>query len=415
MSAPSSVSSLALPRRLLLWWSPLLLAITHVGIAAENNSKAAAMPAVAQTTTISEAQLNQVSLPFETIRKLGISSSKVTAASVQPYQSYPAEVSVPPAALAAYSTPVSGTVQPAPGLHIGSKVQAGQRLFTITPIVTPETRLNLMTSLADVSGQQQAAEKQLAAHTLTLNRTSQLQAERVGSQKAVDEAQANVVLAQANLHAIQQKRHLLQQAVEQGATGTYYVTAAGPGLLSNLYFSPGQLLVAGARLADVVDQQTLWVTVSLPHAHLSRLNLAADAWLDQQPGDSLAAYSLAAYSLKPVASMPEGDLLSGTRKLVYAVQAQGNIVPMQRLTVQLPLRHNARPRLSLPCSATIVDIYGNTWVYVQQQATQFTRQPVFISLSTAQGCVLSDQRLAGKTVVTQGAQELFAIETGYTH
>jgi membrane fusion protein, heavy metal efflux system len=410
MSAPSSVSSLALPRSLLLWWSPLLLAITLPGIAAENNTKAPAMPAVARTTTISETQLNQVNLPFETISKLGISSSKVTAASVQPYQSYPAEVSVPPAALAAYSTPVSGTVQPAPGLHIGSKVQAGQRLFTITPIVSPETRLNLMTSLADASGQQQAAEKQLAAHTLTLNRSSQLQAERVGSQKAVDEAQANVALAQASLHAIQQKRHLLQQAVEQGATGTYYVTAAGPGLLSNLYFTPGQLLVAGARLADVVDQQTLWVTVSLPHAHLSRLNLAADAWLDQQPGDSLAAYSL-----KPVASMPEGDMLSGTRKLVYAVQAQGNIVPMQRLTVQLPLRHTARPRLSLPCSATIVDIYGNTWVYVQQQATQFTRQPVFISLSTAQGCVLSDQRLAGKTVVTQGAQELFAIETGYTH
>lgn len=410
MSTQPSVLSFALRRSLLLWWSPLLLAINHPGIAAENNSKAPATPAAVQTTTIAEAQLNQVSLPFETVKKLGISSSKVTAASVQPYQSYPAEVSVPPAALAAYSTPVSGTVQPAPGLHIGSKVQAGQRLFTITPIVSPETRLNLMTSLADASGQQQAAEKQLAAHTLTLNRSSQLQAERVGSQKAVDEAQANVALAQANLHAIQQKRHLLQQAVEQGATGSYYVTAAGPGLLGNLYFTPGQLLVAGARLADVVDQQTLWVTVSLPHAHLSRIDLTANAWLDQQPGDSQAAYSL-----KPVSSMPEGDMLSGTRKLVYAVQAKGDLAPMQRLTVQLPLRHTPRPRLSLPCAATIVDIYGNTWVYLQQQATRFTRQQVFISLSTAQGCVLADQRLAGKAVVTQGAQELFAIETGYTH
>jgi membrane fusion protein, heavy metal efflux system len=408
MSVKLSVSSYSLS--LLLLWSRAFLAITTPLMAAENKTTAPATPPVAQTTTIAEAQLNQVTLPFETIKKLGITTGKVTAANYQPYKSYPADASVAPSALATYSTPVSGTVQLASGLQIGSKVKAGQRLFTIVPIVSPETRLNLMTSLADATGLQQTAEKQLFANTLTLNRATQLQAERVGSQKAVDEAQANVALAQANLYAIQQKRHLLQQAVEQGATGTYHLTAAGPGILSNIYFTPGQLLFAGTRLADVVNQETLWVTVSVPHAHINTLNLGTDAWLAHQPGDTLMSYSL-----KPVSTMPEGDMLTGTRKLVYALQAKGDIVPMQRLTVQLPLRHTARPRISVPCSATIVDIYGNTWVYLQQEVTQFARQPVFITQSSPQGCVLSDQRLAGKAVVTHGAQELFAIETGYTH
>jgi membrane fusion protein, heavy metal efflux system len=385
-----------------LFCASLLLGNTHLATAAESAGKSSAAAA-----TISESQLNQVTISAESAKKLGITTSKVTLASRQPYKSYPADVSLSPASLAAYSTPFNGQVTLAQGLQIGSRVKAGQLLFTITPVVAPETRLNLLTSLADAEGQLQAAEKQLSAYQLTLNRSTQLQSQRVGSQKAVDDARANVAIAETSLRTAQQKRDLLKQAIEHGSTGNYSVTATSAGVVNNIYFAQGQLLASGAKLVDITNQDTLWITVLVPHEQISTLNLATDAWLPQQMGT--------AYTLKPVMTQPEGDLLTGTRKLVYALQAKGEIAPMQRLTVQLPLRQAAQPRMSVPCSATVVDIYGNTWVYLQQDTAQFSRQPVFVTQSIAHDCVLSDQRLAGKTVVTQGAQELFAIETGYTH
>lgn len=403
--APARPCSTKLLQRWLL--AALFLGSTHLFAAAENAAKTGTAP-----PAIAEMQLNQVTLSFEAIKKLGITTSKVTLANRQPYKSYPAEVGLPPSGLTTYTTPMSGyilTSQPQ-SLQIGTKVKTGQRLFSIIPIVTPETRLSLITSLADAEGQLQTAEKQIAAHKLTLNRTTQLQTQHVGSQKAVDEAQANVAIADTNLNAILQKRDLLKQAVEQGSTGSYPVIAASSGIISNVYFTPGQLLVAGTKLVDIVNQEALWVTVAVPHEQLNTLNLRAEAWLSQA-----SASNLAGYALIPVPTAPEGDALTGTRKLVYILKAKGDIAPMQRLTVQLPLRDATRPHMSVPCSATVVDIYGNTWVYLQLDATQFSRQPVFITQSGAHGCLLSDQRLAGKKVVTRGAQELFAIETGYTH
>jgi len=369
------------------------------------------MAETAKPAPVSESQLNQVSLPAEAIKKLGIMTMPVTANRQSTALSYPAQASLAPEALAAYSTPMSGYVISATStpLNVGSQVKAGQVLFTIHPVVTPEARLNLITSLADAEGQLQTAEKQLSANTLTLNRAKQLLQQHVGSQKAVDEAQANVAIADTNMRTARQKRALLKQAVEQGSAGAYHIKAASNGVISQMYFSTGQLMVAGARLVDIVQQDRLWVTAYVPHAQVGQLNLDAQAWLAGAAGVS------ADYALKPVASPPEGDALTGTRKLVYALQAKGDIAPMQRLTIQIPQRVAAQPRASVPCAATVVDIYGNTWLYLPLDETHFARQQVFITRSSEQACVLSDQRLLGKSVVTQGAQELFAVETGYTH
>jgi membrane fusion protein, heavy metal efflux system len=381
-----------------------LLSLIYPGqLMAADNSNKSTPPA-----PVSESQLNQVTLSNEAIKKLGLTTTLVMVARQTPALNFPAQAILAPEALAAYSTPMSGYVVPSPStpLHIGSQIKAGQILFTIHPVVTPEARLTLITSLADAEGQLQAAEKQLSAHTLTLGRAKQLWLQHVGSQRAVDDAQANVAIADTNVRTAKQKRELLKQAVEQGSAGSYPIKAAITGVVSNLYFSAGQLLVAGAKLVDIVQQDRLWVTAYVPHAQVAQLNLKADAVL---------AESNARAVLKPISSPQGSDALTGTRKLLYAMSSPGEVVPMQRLTVQIPQRGQAQTRASVPCSATLVDIYGNTWVYVQQDETHFARQLVFVTQSGKQGCLLSDQRLAGKAVVTQGTQELFAVETGYTH
>jgi len=364
-----------------------------------------------QQTTIAESQLNQVTLSAEAIKKLGLTTTQATVSRQTGTRNYPAQASLAPEAMAAYSTPMNGYVTFTPGKHlqVGSQVKVGQILLTINPVVTPETRLGLITSLADAEGQLQAADKQLSAHLLTLGRTRQLWQQHVGSQRAVDDAQANVAMAETSLRTATQKRDLLKQAVEQGSAGTYHIKAANDGIISNIYFSAGQLLVAGAKLVDIVQPGRLLVTAYVPYAQAGQLNLNAEAWLAGSAGVS------ADYALKPVVSPQEADPLTGTRKLLYTLQSQGDIVPMQRLTVQIPQRGQAQTRLSVPCSSTIVDMNGNTWLYVQQDETHFARQLVFVTQSGKQGCLLADQRLVGKAVVTQGAQELFAVETGYTH
>lgn len=360
--------------------------------------------------SVSEVQFNQVSLSHDEVKKLGLEVTRATPINALPAKPFPAQVGYAPQSLTSYSMPFTGYVvwaRNAP-LKLGASVKAGQTLFEMKPLLTPEVRLNLLTSFADTEGQLKSAQEQRDANLLALNRATQLFLQHVGSQKAVDESKANLAIAEASVNAISQKQQLLKKAIADGASGTYQIRAASRGVINQIHFTSGQLVVAGAKLIDIVDPSNILITAYIPYEQMSGLHLD-DAWI------SRLSTQIPEIQLTKVYMAQEADLLTGVLKVVYTSSKPGILSAMQKLTVTISQRRPQHTAFSIPCSSVVLDMYGSEWVYLREDATHFRRKHVFTSNRVGNVCVLEDHHLRGEEVVTQGSQELFAIETGYTH
>lgn len=363
---------------------------------------------ISATISANENQFNQVALSNTAIKKLGLEVKEIRLTKALSSKVFPAQIGYAPQALTHYTTPFSGYVDLNAKLHLGDQVKAGQTLFKIKPVVTPETRLSLLTNLSDTEGQLKSSHEQVAANRLVFNRAKQLWLQHVGSQKSVDDAQANLAIAETNLNTIKQKQALLKQAVADGASGVYEIKAAKEGVITLLNFTSGQLLGAGSQLLDIGSTNQLLVTVFVPQAQIKNLQLN-DAWIaDRDISDQ-------DIPLKTILLPLEADMQTGMRKVLYVASNMGSLAAMQKISVHILEREPARMALGLPCSAIVVDMYGGEWIYLKEDETHFRRERVFVSDNNSNSCVVNKPHLQGSVVVSHGAQELFALETGYTH
>lgn len=363
---------------------------------------------ISETISVNENQFNQVALSSNAIKKLGLDVQEIRLAKALSSKLYPAQIGYAPQALTHYITPFSGYVELNAKLHLGDQVKAGQTLFKIKPVVTPETRLSLLTNLSDTEGQLKSSHEQVEANRLVFNRARQLLLQHVGSQKNVDDAQANLAIAETNFNTIKQKQSLLKQAVADGASGVYEIKAAKEGVITHLNFTSGQLLGAGSQLMDIGSTNQLLVTVFVPQAQINNLQLN-DAWIADRD------ISNKEIPLKKILLPPEADLQTGLRKVIYAASHMGELAAMQKISVNILEREPTQMVLGLPCSAIVLDMYGGEWIYLKEDKTHFRRERVFVSDNTSHTCVVNKPHLQGRFVVSHGAQELFALETGYTH
>lgn len=102
-----------------------------------------------------------------------------------------------------------------------------------------------------------------------------------------------------------------------------------------------------------------------------------------------------------------------TRELRYSVPAaNGSLAAGQRLMVEVSLKGDEGPRLIVPFSALIYDIYGDTWVYTNPEPLHFLRVPVVVDYVDGEQVVLLDGPDPGTSVVTIGVAELHGADTG---
>ena len=102
-----------------------------------------------------------------------------------------------------------------------------------------------------------------------------------------------------------------------------------------------------------------------------------------------------------------------TRELHYSVPgANGSLAAGERLMVEVSLKGDEGPRLVVPFSALIYDIYGDTWIYSNPEPRHFLRVPVVVDYIDGDQVVLVDGPAAGTTVVTVGVAELHGTDTG---
>ncbi len=379
-----------------------------------------------------EVEIARITLTEAAQKRLGITLAPVTRERVTRRRVFGGEVMIPSGKSIIVSAPVAGLIAapdtgsiPLPGQHIA----ANDLVMLLIPLLSPErevptsverlqmanARATLISALTVAEGEVERSESELEGAQVALGRAQQLLADKAGSARDVDTAQAQVNMADSALHAAKHRTQQLQTLVgELASAGSrekampFVLTSPQSGTLRNVSVTRGQTVTAGTTLFEIVDTRSMWVRVPI------YVNLLPDISDDQEASvvglDGRAgAQPLAA---RPVAAPPTADPLSSTADLYFEVaNLDSSLRPGQRVGIELVLRGEDES-LVVPSKALLYDIYGDTWVYVKVGDHAFARARATIRYSNAGRSVLAAGPRAGSEVVVDGAAELFGTEFG---
>ncbi len=363
---------------------------------------------------VKEDELNTVTLTEEAEKRIGLTVAGVETKAVRRVRVYGGEVTIPVGRTILVAAPLGGTLKAPSGGEVkaGQSVKAGQHVFQLTPLLTPDGRATLSASLADTEGQVNNAKTQVELTRIALDRAKRVLKDGAGSQRQVDEADAAYNLATKTLDAATARQAILKKVVgdaESGTAAPMPIDAPTDGILRTVSALAGQTVPSGAALFEVVDLSTAWVRVALPVNDLDAIDRAEPALV----GKLSALLGTRLTPAKPVSAPPSANPLAATVDVFYEMpNADGKLTPGQRLGVTIPLA-DARESLTVPWSAVVFDIHGGTWVYEQVGPRKYARRRVVVGYTVGADAVLASGPPAGIKVVTAGVQELFGAETGF--
>lgn len=364
---------------------------------------------------LKEELINTITLTADAEERLALKTAPVVRQKMRRTRTYGGEVTIPVGQNLIVSAPLGGTLR-ATGFGIpqaGQTVKQGQAMFELLALLTPEGRANLATSKVDADGQVKNAETQLDAATIALNRAKQLYKDEAGSKRQVEEAQAQVDLAQKSLEAVTARRDLLKKVigeVDKGTAAPIIIDAPVTGTLRNIHVRARQNIPAGAPLFEVFNSARVWVRVPVYVGDLHDLDVAAAATI--LPLNSTTGTT--GLSAQPVLAPPSANAIAGTVDLFYDLDNAGNKYgPAHRVAATLQL-NDAAESLTIPWSAVVHDIHGGTWVYERTADRTYVRRRVTVKFVKDTTAVLATGPAAGTAIVTVGAAELFGTETGFS-
>ena len=363
---------------------------------------------------VKEDDLGSISLTSEAEHRIGLSVTPIVRKKVGRVRTYGGEITIPAGRAILVAAPLAGTLKPlASGpVTAGQSVKAGDAVFELSPMLTPDGRATLSAAFADAEGQVNNARTQLELSRVALDRAKRVLGDGAGSQRQVDEADAANRLATKTLDAALAREAVLNRALGQAETGTAAtVSIESPenGVIRSLSAMPGQTVPVGAALFEVVDLETVWVRVALPVGDLDRIDRAQVARvgsLSGSPGNTVRPAI-------PVAAPPSANAIAATVDLFYSLQnADGKFFPGQRVGVTIPLA-DAADSLTVPWSAIVFDIHGGTWVYEQTAPHRYVRRRVVVAYSLGTDAILASGPPDNTSVVATGVQQIFGAETGF--
>lgn len=364
---------------------------------------------------VKEDQLNTITLSAEAVARLDLKTGLIERRPMPQSRFYGGEVVIPAGRTALVSAPISGVLRAAPGglPAPGQTIDQGRVVFELLPLLTPEGRANLIALKNDAETLAQTTQTQMQAAQIALARAKRVLAGEAGSQRAVDEAQAQYDLAQKSNEMAIARRDLLEKIageVASGSAGPIPIESPAGGMLRNLSAFPDQNVPAGAALFEVADLRHVWVRVPVYVGDLPEIDDQAPATVSDltaraSPGGKIAA---------PIPAPPSADAVAGTADMYYELDNSGaTFRPNQRVGVLLPLTTEA-DSLVVPWSAVIYDIFGGTWVYVETGERVYVRQRVIVRHVKGDVAILASGPPSRSKIVTAGAAELFGAETGFS-
>lgn len=395
--------------------------------AAKKESKVKEKPAKV-TSLPNEANLAEVELTPKAFERLGITTVEARKQDMSQVRRLGGEVTIPPGESAIVVAPITGTVQAPKDAVIpkpGSAVTKGQPVFQFLPLLSPERfvptpaeRAQIANAQASLISLQMAADgdvqqfvEQVTAAKIVLGRTEQLQRDRVGSERAVDDAKAQLAIADAGLKVARERKSVLDKLssdIEKGSVDPISFDSPIDGIVRNIPVTLGQTVATGNILFEVVNLESIWIRVPVYVGLLDELKLDEPAVIKFFGDDSQQSKFMA----QPVKAPPAADPMSSTADLFYSIDNKsGRFRPGERISATLTMSNNSEV-LVIPLNAILYDIYGNTWVYKKIDELKFLRTRVLVQRTTDEVAVLKSGLSEGDEVAVDGAAELFGTEFG---
>lgn len=332
-------------------WAAAVLGVAAAGCRPASKSAAPAGPPPAKVRT--ENDLTSITLTPEAERRLGIETAPIERKPVSRRRVLGGELLLPLG-------------------RMPEQTNSGPSIYSLFPAMTPLDLVRVAETQVAADGQIKAAQVELESARVTLSRAEILLANKAGAQRAVDDARAQVTLAETALATAKERRALL-----------------------------------GAPLFDVVNRAALWVRVPLYAGDLDRIDRTAPATVTVLGGGTNEA-RLA----RPVTVPFAGGGLGATVDLYYEMERAGTALQAgQKVSVGVPLQ-GAQDSLTAPAAAVLYDIHGGTWIYENSAPQSFTRRRVSVRAVQDGVAQLARGPKEGTRVVTAGAAELFGTEFG---
>lgn len=395
-----------------------LLASICCVFATQNAFAAGEQPAASKAklatvaSPIKENSLNTVVLEPEAVKRLGVTTAKVANQAMARSRVYSGEIVVPGDRALTIQAPFTGTVAAATAGRMprpGDRVKKGQPILELLPMLTPEAKTNLEVNLTDMQGQISNAETQQHIAEIALHRAQQLFDDKAGSKRNVQEAQAAYDQASDTLKALRQRQQLVTRALGNAGAGKTLLTAPADGVLTVLNVQAGQVVPGATVLFTVANQSTVWIRTAIPVGDLGQILGHDNATIQ-----NFSNQKSPRFTAHPIIAPPSAVLNTMTVDVYHELNnVTAGFVPGQRVSVELQLRGQNRVD-TVPWRSVIFDIYGNTWVYEQTAANTYSRKRVLLDHVSGDWAALQHGPAVGKDIVDNGAQELFALEVGYT-
>lgn len=364
-----------------------------------------------------ELELASVVLQPESDERLGIAArlARVERRAVPSTRTLPGLLLAAPGGEAQLLAPLAGVVALVTSGELplpGAVVAEGEALLQLEPVLTPADRITLAASLADAEGQVARATVDVESAEVAFRRVEPLVAERALARRALEDARAVLDAARASLGAAVARRDTI--AASTGTVGGAPLRLRSPiqGVLRALLVAPGEVVPAGARVAEVVALSPLRVRVAVPRAEHDELDPTRPARVGPLEFHGTARAGVEARLVQH--PPPTVGLLPGSIDLLYELDnADLRLRPGERVAVELRRKDDERA-LVVPWSSVVQDALGGQWVYAATAPCTYVRTRVFVQRVEGELAVLDPSSALdeGARVVTAGAAELFGIEFG---
>lgn len=375
-----------------------------------------------------ETTLTTVKLSDQAAERLGIATVPVTRREVQKRRTYGGFVEASPPGKANLIAPASGTVvaigdSATQELTLGSAVERDEVVISIAPFSTNDdsplsatersqltiSQMTLTQGRLGIDERIASARIELSAAKTAFERASQLLADKVGSQRTVDESRAALEIANRRLSsAIAERDALGNGGTAEDLFAPVVLKAPISGRITNLLCVPGQIVSSGQPLADIVDFNLLWARVPVPRGELGSLLLDQSGYV--QPLN--AKTSDPGFDVEFRSDIPTADAAATTLDIYCDLPAGvESMRPGQRISVSIATQVSGS-HLVVPVEAVLYDIYGGSWVYHESSPNSFIRERIQILFTDEGEAILETGPDEGMLIVTSGAVELFGAEFG---
>lgn len=380
------------------------MAVVAIAALAACDKKPAPVPAKAATVTapVKEAELTTIRLTPEAEKRLGITTAVVERKPIARTRVVGGEIAPPQGTVVSLTAPVAGVLQAPSGMpEPGVTVSRGQLLFRLVPIPSAERESPVIARQAIDTA---TARRDAAARKT--QRAEQLLADGAGSRRQLEEAQAELAVADADLKAAVDRRAL----ATRGGVSEAGVRLDAPqaGVVQAVHVKPGQTVAAAAPLIDIVQVASVWVRVPVYAGESREIDPAAPARVLTLSESADADGVLA----QPIPAPPSANAATAGVDFYYAMTNPGQrFRPGERVAVRLT-RRDAAAGLTVPKAALLHDAYGGTWVYVAREPQVYARVRVTVIDIIGTSALLSQGPPPNARVVIDGAAELFGVEFG---